>query len=461
MPDLHPSDPCLNASAPYVPSTATRQANLPAQDNFVALVPHISAACTLAYLHAGRMDPLRALILYSPGPGLVELPEADQADDVLGAGSGRWREESKFPVYTVGRAEGRELMEYLGRYSGNMTQVYRGHNLTELYDLRSSPRLYTMISTRDTATFPWIGTILLATLGIIAGLFVFAVVIRHLVHRRMRASLRRRIVAGEVDLEAIGVKRTLVPSRVLKAMPCFVYVADEETNASFQGLKHPALRGVTTEHSTSEPSEASTTTIAETGTAPSVPAKPAPTLPSRTYPPSSASCPICLDEYTSQLTPVRELPCGHVYHPACIDKYLRTRSSLCPLCKTSVLPAGYCPARITNCMVRRERLVRLRARGGRSPHRNVLGRAWSLWWWSDLYAMRVPGRGGRGRRAGGRAGRSESEPGSSATGDVEMGGSTAVSATTGLPAGAEAEERRGQAFSWRRKIHFPFLTARR
>jgi hypothetical protein len=78
---------------------------------------------------------------------------------------------------------------------------------------------------------------------------------------------------------------------------------------------------------------------------------------------SQPTCPICLDDYESGVTEIRELSCGHIFHPECIDTFLRSSSSLCPLCKKSALPPGYCPAKITNAMVRRERnLRRLRAR---------------------------------------------------------------------------------------------------
>jgi hypothetical protein len=73
---------------------------------------------------------------------------------------------------------------------------------------------------------------------------------------------------------------------------------------------------------------------------------------------SQPTCAICLDDYTSGETVVRELPCRHIFHPECIDSFLRENSSLCPLCKTTTLPKGYCPALITNAMVRRERMVR-------------------------------------------------------------------------------------------------------
>jgi hypothetical protein len=78
------------------------------------------------------------------------------------------------------------------------------------------------------------------------------------------------------------------------------------------------------------------------------------------------TCPICLDDFVPAETIVRELPCKHIFHPECIDPFLRANSSLCPMCKKSTLPAGYCPVQVTNIMVRRERLIRrMRQRNGR------------------------------------------------------------------------------------------------
>lgn len=73
---------------------------------------------------------------------------------------------------------------------------------------------------------------------------------------------------------------------------------------------------------------------------------------------SQTTCPICLDDFAANESEVRELPCRHIFHPECIDLFLRDNSSLCPMCKKSALPPGYCPVKVTNLMVRRERLVR-------------------------------------------------------------------------------------------------------
>ncbi|KAJ1961078.1 hypothetical protein IWQ62_003994, partial [Dispira parvispora] len=50
------------------------------------------------------------------------------------------------------------------------------------------------------------------------------------------------------------------------------------------------------------------------------------------YHKESPSCTICLDRFRSGQC-VRQLPCKHVFHRDCVDKWLTTKSGVCPLCK--------------------------------------------------------------------------------------------------------------------------------
>ncbi len=49
-----------------------------------------------------------------------------------------------------------------------------------------------------------------------------------------------------------------------------------------------------------------------------------------------APCTICASEFTPTQF-YRELPCGHVYHKKCIDKWLFDCEPLCPNCRRPVL----------------------------------------------------------------------------------------------------------------------------
>lgn len=177
----------------------------------------------------------------------------------------------------------------------------------------------------------------------------------HLLQRRRRQSLRRRVRNGEVDLEALGIKRLTVPQDLLNEMPLYVYgsgvpASRTATNASDTGLSGHEEKA--------------------TGSAPSAnvasklrPAQAPRTTSYHPTPLSQPTCPICLDDFVpataeEEGTTVRELPCHHIFHPECVDTFLRDSSSLCPMCKKTALPQGYCPRVITNAMVRRERNVR-------------------------------------------------------------------------------------------------------
>lgn len=148
-----------------------------------------------------------------------------------------------------------------------------------------------------------------------------------LIQRRQRRNLRRRIANGEVDLEALGIKRMNVPQEQIDKMPKYTFNVQPEG-----GLKVPPVAAKT---------QARHNTMYQ-----------------------QATCAICLDDFVHDETSVRELPCNHIFHPECIDPFLRDNSSLCPLCKKTALPAGFCPVAVTNIMVRRERLTR-RVREGR------------------------------------------------------------------------------------------------
>lgn len=152
----------------------------------------------------------------------------------------------------------------------------------------------------------------------------------HLVQRRRRRGLRRRIASGEVDLEALGIKRLTIPQDILDKMPLYTY----GSGSAERSLSQEKLAGDVPRHSHFVPSSL-----------------------------VQPTCPICLEDFETangdqEGSTVRELPCQHIFHPECVDSFLRINSSLCLMCKKSALPMGYCPEVVTNAMVRRERNIR-------------------------------------------------------------------------------------------------------
>ena len=148
VPDLDKTDPCINSTKPYIPSNATRQANLPPQDyHLIALAPWLSPECSQSFLVSADGDPIQAFLFFLPNRGDQMPPSI--ADGVWGVGdNGLWKQNHQYPVYGISTTIGTALMKELSLYSGNMTDVPYGHNLTEIYsDLRDYVRIYADIRT--------------------------------------------------------------------------------------------------------------------------------------------------------------------------------------------------------------------------------------------------------------------------------------------------------------------------
>ena len=325
VPDLSSTNLCDNHTRSLIPKNATRYSDLPTDGwTVVAVAPWTNADCVQSFLAEIRGNPAAiAVLFYKPGDSTSAPPTGSDPSWDIGDG-GKWKS-NPFPIYALAPAIGEALMHELSLYSGNMTDVPHGDQLVKMYDSRNYIRLYADIDVNNTASIPSLWEFLIIVLCILLAVVVTTSVTMHLFQLRRRRQLQSRVARGEVDLEALGIKRLNVPQNVLDNMPIHTYSAPVE--------------------STSDTSA----TILTTG----IQAKPA-----RKIAFSQPTCPICLDDFIDSETNVRELPCSHIFHPECIDPFLRDNSSLCPMCKKSTLPPGYCPVRVTNLMVRRERLIR-------------------------------------------------------------------------------------------------------
>ncbi|RMZ89963.1 hypothetical protein DV736_g2794, partial [Chaetothyriales sp. CBS 134916] len=304
---------CSDSELALVPSNITSHTSFPPEDYpFVGLAPWTSPPCVQAYLASMRATAVRGAVVYHTNGQVDTPPPVSDSSWSLDDG-GQWQIQNQFPIYAVPGPVGAELMTALAWYSGNMSSAPFGDQLVQLYDSRDLVRLYAHMDVSGGPTMPSLWIFLIIVLAVLLTFVLVSSLLVHFVQRRQRSILARRVANGEVDLEALGIKRLNVPQELLDAMPRYTF--SSKSNAAVPVLGAPEV------------------------------------------PFTQPTCPICLDDFVHAETIVRQLPCRHIFHPECIDPFLRDNSSLCPMCKKSALPPGYCPVTVTNLMVRRERLT--------------------------------------------------------------------------------------------------------
>lgn len=254
------------------------------------------------------------------------------------------------------------MMTQLSLYSGNTTQVPHGDEITELYGPNPNDyvRIWTELTMKNPSNALAIWTFFLIIIGALLLIIASVSLTMHFIQRRRRTSLRRRVESGEVDLEAMGIKRLTVPEVYVKEFPVFTYNSEPEimsvpsTPTSAGGPLSPrSIRSSRRSRRVDQRSVVSD--MISTGSIRSKRSSLAGSDMTATN--FQPNCHICLARFEHRITIIRELPCGHIFHPECIDEFLTQNSSLCPMCKHCMLPRGFSP-KITNGMVRRERAVR-------------------------------------------------------------------------------------------------------
>ncbi|WPH04904.1 Hypothetical protein R9X50_00780100 [Acrodontium crateriforme] len=367
-PDLDPTESsgCYNASLPYAPQNVTRLADLPPMgERLIAIAPWLSPQCTLAYLASANRWNTYGFLFFLPNTGGYPPDPTNQVWN-LGDG-GQWQKSNNYGVYAVSNDVANIILHQSALYNQNITNVPNGETLLQQHGNHTDAyvRLFVDIETvASSSSLPSLWVFLLIVLGVLLAIIGAAAGIMQFLHRRRTQSLRRRVMNGEVDLEVLGIKRMTVPQEVLDEMPVYIYGAG------------PCL-----------PSEQTNADIARAGTATPEDNTPSngPVERTSSYNPSALqqpNCAICIDDFVTATaeapgSTVRELPCHHIFHPECVDTFLKENSSLCPLCKKTALPSGYCPKVITGGMVRRERLIR-RMREGRIDGPTVLAHLYAI-----------------------------------------------------------------------------------
>lgn len=352
VPDIPTSNPCHEQQYEYIPRNVTTQAQLPPTNfNLIALAPWFNSTCTQAYLASARLDPIRGFIFYRPNNS-TRVPQDIDAPIWKLDENNAWHTQNRFPVFAIPGSEGFDMMQQLSLYSGDPSEIPNAAAVAEQHDPDSQDyiRVYTELTIHDPDNLPAMWTWILIVIGALLFIIACVSITMHLIQRQRRASLRRRVISGEVDLEAMGIKRMVVPTAHIQSFPIFTYSyqpdsASVPSTPATRSLRSP--RSLRTEQRTMSDVMSSSRTRRSSVTSTS-------NTVATNYQPQ---CHICLEHYEDRVTVIRELPCGHIFHPSCIDEFLGNNSSLCPICKKNMLPRGFCP-KITNGMVRRERAIR-------------------------------------------------------------------------------------------------------
>ncbi|KAH8422623.1 RING-H2 finger protein [Aspergillus melleus] len=412
VPGLDTHDPCVNATAEYVPANVTRFEDVKTLGyRIVGLAPWISADCTQSFLHASRRVGTNALVFYIPGSNDTKPPTEDSS--VWSLRDKEWKRRNKYPVYAIPGPAGATIMRQLSYYSGNSSRPY--NESTEfLQEGQGEMRLFALINLGEFIIFslanhflgfsmangrlrviadrggkkmPSLWGFILAIVGTVLVLSVILLLCYQIVQKRRRESLQRRIEAGEADIEHLGLHQLKVSQEVLDTFPVYAYPdlealsdSDTQSRSGDSGSTHqldkveeepektdtnsetrirtdPAVHNVQgrveigeKEVSPNQEDDISSSSQHQTQiTAPS---------PRNRLSHSQTTCAICLDDFVPNVAIVRELPCGHIFHVECIDTSLEQNSSLCPLCKKSVVPPGSYPVPVTNRMVHLDYMLR-------------------------------------------------------------------------------------------------------
>lgn len=380
VPDISGNAACDKLQYDFIPPNVTRRNDLPPTNyKLIALAPWFNMDCTHAYLSAARLDQVRGFVFYKSNNSTNKPQDVDSPvwslDD-----NGQWKTLNQFPVFAVPGLQGQEMMKQLSLYSGNVSEIPHGEEITELYgpNPQDYVRVWTELEMENPSNMLALWTFFLIAIGSLLVIIAAVSLTMHLIQRRRRKSLKVRVETGEVDLEASGIKRLTVPANHLKNFPYFTYNAEPDMLSS-SGPPTPSTVGAPVS-SHSVRSSRSRNSRRRAGDAHSIVSDIRPPGSIRSKRSSLAgsvdttatnfqpNCQICLLKFTHRQSIIRELPCGHIFHPQCIDEYLTQNSSLCPQCKHCMLPRGYSP-KITNAMVRRERaLRRLRGRVDLEDH---------------------------------------------------------------------------------------------
>ncbi|KAL2841400.1 hypothetical protein BJY01DRAFT_249591 [Aspergillus pseudoustus] len=348
VPSLNGHDECNNTIAPHIPANVTRYQDV-ARFGYhtIGLAPWLTPDCSQWFLEASRRVGTDALVFFLPSSQDDKPPPAH--DDVwLRAGEPPWGTEDQFPIYAIPGQAGTTLMEQLSLYSDNGTEPQGRQNGSETMPQGENwdMRLFTIINLEKSGRkTPSIWGFLLAILGTLLVLCFILLLLYQLIQRRRREILQRRLEANEVDYEQYALQHIRVSREILAKLPIYTYPNpnDPSTERPRQSLcdddkPDQSQNNIVIETERGRFEKEAEADIEENPQSANTSRRTSYAKPVNRLSHSQTTCAICLEDFVPATSTVRELPCGHIYHPECIDVSLTRNSSLCPLCKKSVLP---------------------------------------------------------------------------------------------------------------------------
>ncbi|KAJ5629959.1 hypothetical protein N7528_003616 [Penicillium herquei] len=384
VPELDADDPCNEITKPFIPENVTRYGNVSEFGyGIVALAPWVSPECTQSFLAVARELETAAVVFFEPKSNDTGLPPSPNSDRWDLNDQGRWRLDNSYPVYAIPGPAGVTLMNELSWFpsdsSSHASPSHQNSTSPSSTDVSSSPnsRIFIMADTGK-----WL----------MDGIQHCSQSHEHQAHghpyRRFlphrnpldhlgteKKSECNEPCAGpfglptsppatplpphpapqneanpqnEVDVEYHALNRLKVPRHIVEAMPTFIYPGPAEASATHSMADNHAP-GIGRQDQTLAPSitpvagirrpEAAHINPGHDGHVPSSNAGSSWSRESGQYNniEDQDQCSICLEPFLLGETTVRQLPCGHIFNPGCIDQHLMHQSSLCPLCRRSVL----------------------------------------------------------------------------------------------------------------------------
>ncbi|KAL4993833.1 hypothetical protein BDV10DRAFT_16398 [Aspergillus recurvatus] len=391
VPSLGSHDPCNNATASFIPANVTRHKDVaPFGYHTIGLAPWITPNCSQSFLDASRRVGTEALLFFLPATDNTKPPPPADSTWLLHGGSS-WESENMYPVYAIPGPAGIALMEQLSWFSNNRTLPQGQNNESAALSQSESwnVRLFSVIDLeKNGRKTPSIWGFLLAILGTVLVLCLILLLLYQLLQRRRRENLQRQLETDAVDHQPYDLRHFRVPREFLARLPLYVYPGlddldkhnshldpgKSESHGRAGNVEEAATERIEVEKADAEAEvhianysssvrveevpdaeQGPKAANARSGNIPLQPSlyesSPPTTVDSSLCYPrhtkrlshSQTTCAICIDDFILASSTVRELPCGHIYHPECIDVFLTQTSSLCPLCKKSVLAPEFFP----------------------------------------------------------------------------------------------------------------------